>query len=354
MIISGVLLPSKELPTATAPTVTPQYTPGEILTGRVTQLNDAGQGVVRFADGSGFSFLRAPGLKMGEPVQVEVLRNAPDLAFRLLGSSSQVAAQLAASAEQSLVRAPDLFAHLLRWAALSEQNQALLQNSLPNISVNSLLDGDLTALANLLETGSRQDVRAMIQQLRQGSVALLLAENPTAPPGESLESTAVRHTLHRLGDLLAMQEILPRLNSSPEGNQLLGYRLYWLTEGGMGEAIWYKKRQYEAQEESDGAEEIPSAGEKSITTVLLSLNMTNLGAVQAQLSYGDGLCSIRIAAEQEQSLTALRSGVSTLRTALLEAALPLRSLELMRLMPGEVKTNRMQALGLASHFYAEA
>ncbi|MEO5363778.1 MAG: flagellar hook-length control protein FliK [Magnetococcus sp. DMHC-8] len=354
MIISDLLPP----PIKEVSTVTPamaRLNVGDLLTGRITQLNDSGQGVVRFPDGSGFAFQGASSLRPGEAVQVEVLRAQPDLTFRLLTSSSQTATELATSAEQSLVRAPDIFANLLRWSGQAAGHRALLQRSLPNVAIQHLLHGELMELAQLLETGSRQDVRAMIQQLRQGALELLLAEPQTgstpAPPAPGTpEAQAIRNTLHRLGDLLAMQDILPRLPPAPDGSQLLGYRLFWLMEGGLGEAIWYKKRERQEQE----ADPAHPPGETTLTTVLLSLNMTNLGAVQARLSYGSGLCSIHIAAEEEEALSALRMRVGELRLALLSAELPMGTLDLTRLAPGELKENRMRALGMASHFAAEA
>ncbi|MBF0582957.1 MAG: flagellar hook-length control protein FliK [Magnetococcales bacterium] len=387
MIISGVILPVKTAP-APAASTTSRLTVGEVLTGRVTQVNGNGQGVVRFPDGSGFTFSRGPALTLGEPVQVEVLRLEPEMAFRLLASSSQSASQLAVSAEQSLVRAPDLFANLVRWAGLGNSSPAeaeaslasggnsgsaqgfavlgkslahLLQRVLPNLSVQGLLDGEVTELVRLLEGGSRQDVRAAIQQLRQGAIGLLLAEErgvgQATTGAEGSDLGAVRNTIHRLGDLLAMQEILPRTPLAAEGNQLLGYRLFWLVEGGMGEAIWYRERQWsepDQQQEQEGESSSGGGEEKRFTTVLLTLNMTNLGAVQSRLSYGEGLCTIHIAAEEEEALAALRRRVGELRSALLEAELPIGALDLTRLVPGELKEKRMRAMGLASHFSAEA
>lgn len=377
MIISGILPPVKTAPIPDSSTAS-RLAVGDVLTGRVTQINAAGQGVVRFPDGSGFNFTHGPALRLGEPVQVELLRLSPEMAFRLLGSSSLVASQLAVSAEQSLVRTPEMFANLLHWSGLATGHQdgrgealatnssntfgtttlgkslaQLLQRILPNLSVQGLLDGEVTELVRLLESGSRQDIRSAIQQLRQGAIELLLAGEQALGQSGGTSNTAdlnmVRNTLHRLGDLLAMQEILPRTPFSAEGNQLLGYRLFWLVEGGMGEAIWYRERKRQEQE----AKPPQSEAEQGITTLLLSLNMTNLGAVQSRISYGEGVCAIHIAAEEEEALGALRGQISALRTALLEAELPLRTLDLTRLVPGELKEKRMQALGLASHFSAE-
>ena len=382
MIISGALLPVEEV--LPFPDLVARLEVGKIMTGRVTQMGPDGRGVLRFPDGRGFGFSHGPSLKVGEPVQLQVLRLIPDIAFRLLLSPSGIATGLAESAEQSLVRAPDIFANLLNWSG-SEAGRAVdsktgeahearlftrnssphmpmlmtskgltlaqvLQKTLPNISAQGLMRGEMKELVHLLENGSRQDVRGLIRQLRQVALDLFRVSVPPGqerllPQEESAELSAVRNTLHRLGDLLAMQEILPRTALSLDGGQLLGYRLFWLTEGGMGEAIWQRERARKKNKDDQ-----PSV----VTTVLLSLNMTSLGAVQARLAYGDGLCSVAIAAEEEESLSALRGQIGDLRHALLEAELPLRSLDLSRLRPGEMKEKRMQSLGLASNFSTEA
>lgn len=392
-ILSGTLLPAKDAPPS--PVLTSQLEVGKILTGRVAQVEANGRGTLRFPSGMGFSFANTSALKLGEPVQVQVLRLVPEVAFRVLVSASGIAAGLAESAEQSLVRAPDIFANLLNWSGLSKGGSPVasgeggaeaaggflfslksglqagtltarqgltllhaLKKTLPNLSAKGLLRGEIKELVRLLETGSRQDVRQMIHQLRQVSAGLFRASGGGAehqvpgqggvvPGEEAAELNAVRNTLHRLGDLLAMQEILPRTALSPEGGQLLGYRLFWLTEGGMGEAIWQRER---SRKKGAGDEDADSA----ITTVLLSLNMTDLGVVQARLTYGEGQCAVRIAAEEARSLAALRGRISELRQSLLAAELPLRSLDLFRLVPGEVREERMRTLGLASHFSTEA
>lgn len=392
MIISGTLLPSRESQPSPYPLSGLEV--GNVLTGRVVQLGVGGRGLLRFADGSSFTFANGPTMKPGEAVQVQVLRLAPEIAFRLLTSSSGVAASLAESVEQSLVRAPDIFANLLNWSGMATGDKStgaaaallseagslfalkagitadtlvtrqgltlaqVLQKSLPNISAQGLLRGDMSELVRLLEDGSRQDVRQVIRQLRQVAADLFrpseagseksLAGQGSASQGEnSAELSAVRNSLQRLGDLLAMQEILPRTSLSLDGGQLLGYRLFWLTEGGMGEAIWQRERQRQRRQRDSDAE-------TSVTSVLLSLNMTGLGAVQARIAYGGGLCSIGIAAEEEESLTALRWRIGELRQALLAAELPLGSLDLSRLRPGEMKKKRMHSLGLDSNFYTEA
>ena len=386
MIVSCALLPSKEfLP---SPALIQGLEVGQILTGRVVQPRANGSGVLRFSDGSGFNYANGPSLKPGEPVQVQVLRLVPEVAFRLLSSSSGVAAGLAESLEQSLVRAPDIFSNLLNWSGMASGGKSgvlgegvlsgfgagvkadtlitlkgftlahMLHKILPTVSAHALLRGDLAGLVRLLEGGSRQNVRAMIHQLRQ------LAEDLYRPPTASTEKSAseqgrarqadvlsdvnvVRNTLYRLGDLLAMQELLPRTPLSLDGGQLLGYRVFWLAEGGMGEVIWQQEREKKRREQEEDTA-------TAVTTVLLSLNMTGLGAVQARVSYGEGLCYIRIAAEDEEALAALRIRIRELRSALLAEELPLRSLDLSRLMPGEMKEERMKSLGLASHFSTEA
>ncbi|MBF0160834.1 MAG: flagellar hook-length control protein FliK [Magnetococcales bacterium] len=364
-IIPG-LLPPAPVPEGTPVTgAIARLNVGDLLTGRVTQMGHDGHGVIRFPDGSGIRFAQAPALRVGESVQVELLRLLPEMTFRLLDSASQTAARLATSVEQSLVRAPDLFAHLLRWSGVSSGNRALLQNSLPTVSVQALLRGEITELAQLLETGSRQDLRATLQQLRQGMVELLLesdnrgvGQRAGGPQAEGIDAQATRNTLHRLGDLLAMQELLPRMPLSPEGGQLMGYRLFWLMEGGMGEAIWYqqpcrRREEGEEEKEQEGQEKRPPKTGQ-MTTMLLSLNMTQLGAVQARVSFREGLCAVRIAAEEEESLAALRRRIGELRLSLLSAELPLQALDLARLGTGELRAQRMQALGLASQFSAEA
>ena len=396
MIISGLLLPSQELVSPSS--LVSRLEVGDVLTGRIAHLGRDGRGLLRFPDGSGFAFANRPALRMGESVQVQVVRLVPEVGLRLLVSSSGVAAGLAESAEQSLVRAPDIFANLLHWSGMASGRSAgvpggaaalseeaffsslklglkpegegagalsaakgsslvhLLQKILPHVRADHLMRGDVRALVHLLEQGARQDVRAAIRQLRQVAAELFRStEPPTAKEpfvqgrvaDTSSELMAVRNSLHRLGDLLAMQEILPRTALSLEGGQLLGYRLFWMTEGGMGEAIW-QKRQARKKGKRGGDPE------KAVTTVLLSLNMTQLGAVQARLSYGEGQCSIGIAAEEESSLASLRRHLHELRRSLLAEEIPLHSLDIVRLMPGEMKEARMRSLGLASHFSTEA
>ena len=390
MIISGNLLPPYGEITETTPVTTPAanhgLSTGQQVMGRVSQVQSNGHGVLRLPDGSGFAFSGGHGLRAGEPVRLEVMRLVPEITFRLVASQSGGAVALAQSAEQSLMRAPDLLANLLSWAGLKGGSQVLnggilagsspeeslflalraggkaasyvtgkgetlagiMQKSLPNVSVAGLLRGETAGLARLLEGGSREEVRDAVRLLRLGAMDLRAAGEEGAAPrsgNTDAELNPIRAALHRLGDLLAMQDVLPRAAPSAEGDLFLGYRLFWLTEGGLGEAIWRREqnRQRNLKSEEDSA----------VTTVLLSLNMTNLGVVQARLSYGDGQLLIAVSAQEESALAALRGQVGELRGGLLDAELPLRSLELSRLTSGEMKTERLRALGLGAGFSTE-
>jgi len=63
---------------------------------------------------------------------------------------------------------------------------------------------------------------------------------------------------------------------------------------------------------------------------------------------------INIGAEDEEALSLLRSDIGELRGQLIEAELPLRSLELSRLSGGEIKEQRLQAFGIGAGFSTEA
>ena len=381
--ISGTLLPPGEA-SAAAKSPSPSSSNaglqvGSVLHARVGQTHGNGQGVLRFADGSGFAYSGGRGLRAGEPVQLEVLRTSPEITLRLMASNSGSAAALAQSAEQSLMRAPDIFARLLNWAGLGggggvlpgaspeealflalrtglkpgvlvtgqgESLSSVLGKALPNLSALSLMKGDVSALVRLLEGGSRQDLADAIRQLRQASADLRFGgEGGRADPAGAAELNAARNALHRMGDLLAMQEVLPRAAPSVDGNQFLGYRLFWLTEGGLGEAIWRREQERARARAGEGGE---------TTSVLLSLNMTGLGAVQARLSYADGQLLVALSAEDESALAALRGRIGDLRHGLLQQDLPLRSLEISRLSGGEMKNARLQALELGAGFSTEA
>ncbi|MBF0340135.1 MAG: flagellar hook-length control protein FliK [Magnetococcales bacterium] len=352
----------------------PDLLEGVLLTGRISQLAPDGHGVIRFPNGSGFNFSGGASLQVGEQVTLEVTRLAPEIGVRLVASESGGAALLAQNAEQSLVRAPDLFNRLMALSGLSrgagesnplgasrtpvllagrETLAATLQKVLPNLSSEELFHGDLTGLTRLLEGGSRQDVAEAVRLVRQaadtlrqetGSVAGQVA---TAAGEESAAVTGGRHALQRLGDLLAMQQILPQVAPSPEeGVALLGYRLFWLNEGGLGEVVWREERKKNRKGGRPGGE--------SVLSVLISLNMTRLGMVQARLVLGEGMLQVGISAGEEASLSALRESVGQLRENLLAAGLPLRVLDLNMLGQGGMKAERAQFLGMGGGFRTEA
>ncbi|MBF0368375.1 MAG: flagellar hook-length control protein FliK [Magnetococcales bacterium] len=371
MIISGLLLPSGD--TAASVKLPRVFSQGESFTARVSRLDNHGQGLMRLPDGHLFSFSGAKGLSEGEQVRLEVVRTAPELTFRLAGTQSQAASQLAESAEQSLVRAPDVFARLIAQAGLAKGGMSgeallfslknagqpflvtdkgetlagLLQKNLPNISGDALLRGNGASLAKLLEGGSRQDVADAIRNLQLAAGTLRLGGEESAgmagKESAAAELAATRGALQRLGDLLAMQEILPRTPAA-DGQAFPGYRLFWLTEGGLGEAIW---------RQSGGKK--GGRGEADNNSILVSLNMTHLGSVQARLELGERQLMVSIAAEDEQALSALRGQVGQLRTGIQEIGLPLKALELSRLTRAGMREARQQLLGLAgSGFSARA
>lgn len=148
--------------------------------------------------------------------------------------------------------------------------------------------------------------------------------------------------MERLADLVAMQRVLPR-TALPDVAYLLGYRLFWLSEEGLGEANWRR----EPGRRRDGE------GEEGATSVMLNLNLTGLGTVQARLFLREGALSVGIAAREEGALTALRSGIGDLRTRLITAGLPLRDLDLFRLSGEQMRDQRQDALGLATGFAAQ-
>ncbi len=362
MIISGSLLPPSE--TASSPSASPpQLTTGKILLGRIAQVDPNGQGVIRFPNGSGFAFAGGTTLRVGEQVSLEVTRLAPEITLRLIASESGTAANLAQSVEQSLMRAPDLLNKLMDLAGLNsrgsgrvgtwpatlvagkENLSSLLQKSLPNISSQALVKGDFASLVRLLETGNRQEIQEAVRTIRQAAATLQLA-NPVIGQDESAELSGARNALQRVGDLLALQHVLPQVaTTQPDGSALLGYRLFWLTEGGLGESIWRKEQQNNRQGSND---------EESVTSVLLSLNMTQLGMVQARLAYKTNMLQIGIAAREEASLTTLRTHIRELRQKLVAANLPLHSLDLIKMSEGEMKTERLRNLGIGSGFATEA
>ncbi|MBF0423926.1 MAG: flagellar hook-length control protein FliK [Magnetococcales bacterium] len=94
-------------------------------------------------------------------------------------------------------------------------------------------------------------------------------------------------------------------------------------------------------------------GEDQTTSVLVTLNLSRLGTVQARLAYVTNALQIAMGAEEDQSLAALREDIRVLRQALIAAELPLRSLELARLSRAEVQEERMAILNLGNGFSVE-
>lgn len=361
MIISGTMVSPGGTPTSQSTAKPVSMSVGQVMTGRVSQANSHGQGVIRFADGSSFNYSGA-NLKAGEQVQVEVMRLAPEIMFRLAGSSSATAENLAMTAEQNLMRGPDIFAQLLSQAGgkgganalkmgmqsplmvsgKGESMAAILQRVLPNISASGLTKGDASGIASLLQ-GGRAELADAIRLLREAAADLRPAGGQTNPEAAA-ELNSARTSLQRLGDLIAMQDILPRAMPPSDGEAFLGYRLFWLTEGGLGEAVW--RREKARREAGDQPEDI--------TSVLLTLNMTNLGSVQVRIAYSENSLQIAIGAEEDAALSSLRSDVGELRRYLIKAELPLRALELSRLSGGEIKDQRLKALGIGAGFSTEA
>ncbi|MBF0429197.1 MAG: hypothetical protein HQL94_09765, partial [Magnetococcales bacterium] len=62
---------------------------------------------------------------------------------------------------------------------------------------------------------------------------------------------------------------------------------------------------------------------------------------------------VKIAARQEEALATLRQSIGELRQNLLAAELPLRILDLAMLGEGEMKAERVRALGMGAGFNAE-
>ncbi|MBF0628291.1 MAG: flagellar hook-length control protein FliK [Magnetococcales bacterium] len=374
MILSGLPLPpvdaqalSSSLYAAPSP---PELIEGRLLVGRITQLGADGQGVIRFPNGSGLSFSGGQTLRVGEQVTLEVTRLAPEITVRLVASESGGAAALAQNAEQSLTRAPDLMGRLMFLSGLSrgasaqagagrapvlfagkESLATVMQKALPNLSGEELFKGDLSGLTRLLEGGSRQEVVEAVRMVRQAAESLRQEGGGAVTRGsagaEGSEVAGARHALQRLGDLLTMQQLLPQAVPSPEdGAALLGYRLFWLNEGGLGEVVWRK----EQEKRRTGGRK----GDESVLSVLLSLNMTRLGMVQARLVLGEGMLAVGISAGEEESLSALRGEIGTLRHNLIAAGLPLRALDLTMLGEGGMKAERASFLGMGGGFAAEA
>ncbi|NGZ06153.1 MAG: flagellar hook-length control protein FliK [Magnetococcales bacterium] len=377
MILSGIPLPpgdaaalSSQLYASPAP---PELMEGRLLAGRIVQVGADGQGIIRFPNGSGLSFSGGHSLQVGEQVTLEVTRLAPEISVRVVASESGGAALLAQNAEQSVARAPELLNRLLVLSGLSrgaattatgraplilagrETLDAVLRQALPNLSGEELFKGDLSGLTRLLEGGSRQEVVNAVRLVRQaadilhqeqsrGGASTMVASSGAGAEGS--EVAGARHAMHRLGDLLALQQLLPQMVPTPEdGAALLGYRLFWLNEGGLGEVVWRK----EQEKRRKGGRR----GEESVLSVLLSLNMTRLGMVQARLVFGEGMLAIGIATGAEDALAFLRGEVRALRENLLAAGLPLRALDLTMLGTGGMKAERARFLGMGGGFQTE-
>ncbi|MBF0134919.1 MAG: flagellar hook-length control protein FliK [Magnetococcus sp. DMHC-1] len=382
MIISGKVLPPPGDPAPGSRNNAgqlPSLTPGDILEGRISQVKGSGEGIFRFPDGSGLAFTGGQGLTEGEKIRLEVVRLLPELAVRIAGSESRVAANLADNLQQSLVRVPDLFARLMATIAGQEPDKGgtllslgkgtplflslqstsqsgnrsadlvgILRDNLPNLSADALIRGDTTGLARLLEGASREEVTAAVRALREAAGALRLAPDPTAAgksPESGSESASLPNALNRLGDLLSMQNILPRVVPSTAEQMFLGYRVFWLNEGGLGEAIWRREKEKQDQKGKKG---------RTLHSVFLSLNLTRLGAVQSRVVLGDGLLGISVAAEEDATLVALRSRIAELRAAIQEAGLPLSSLDLSCQSGAVMRSSRLEAIGLGGGFSANA
>ncbi|MBF0590001.1 MAG: flagellar hook-length control protein FliK [Magnetococcales bacterium] len=371
MIVSG-MIPRAGSSTGSNEASNLKLNTGDVLQGRVSQVRDGGsRGMFRLADGSGFNFSGARGLQEGERVRLEVVRLVPDVAFRLQGSESGNAGRMAESAEQSLIRAPELMARLVsmledgtksggtllsgtkpsflsfqggtqpgQWiTGKGDSLLSLLRNNLPHVSGDKLLKGDLSDLIRLLESGTRKEITEAVRNFQRAATTLHTAGAPLGSEADSApELVAARNVMQRMGDLLAMQDILPRANlAQSDQGMFLGYRLFWLTEGGLGEAVWRREK---GKKGGKGGEE------EDVTSVLITLNMTQLGAVQARLSFGEGRLLVGITAEDDKALHRLRGDVGELRRSLIAAELPLHALELARMSGGEMRSARQTSLGI--------
>ncbi|MBF0187823.1 MAG: flagellar hook-length control protein FliK [Magnetococcales bacterium] len=372
ILVSG-MLPRVGNAAAGKSAAPPTLSQGDVVSARVSQLGPDGKGVMRMADGTGLSFSGGRGLVEGESIRLEVVRTVPEVFMRLAGSESGVAGKLATDVQQSLMRAPDLFGKLMQMGGLSgsgaktalfpelgglsalqaalkggasasrfvtgrgEGIAQLLQQTLPNISLESLMKGDAGQLLKLMQGSSQQQLAEMVKTLHRAANTLQLADPAEAAnPAAQNELSAARAALSRLGDLLTMQEVLPKVSAQPDGTQFLGYRVFWMQDGGMGEAMWRREGGRGGSDEDE------------VTSVLLNLNMSNLGPVRARLAFGKGQLSISIAAEDEEVLSTLRGGVGDLRQALIDAELPLQTLDLMRMFLPEIISERQEMLGMGN------
>lgn len=452
---------------------------GQLLTARVTQLLENGQGMLQLADGAELSFSKGFALMEGEQVRLQVVRTGAEVALRLVASDSGEAAKLAENTERTLLKAPDLFSKLMQLSgeadrpapplrsalppavqtvpgqpaaaaassapavpvgatvavpalptplvastpaasaaaavaprlptgevvvphattpgglpdagtallsprpgvtvapqtggpnvrlpenllltADGENLGELLRKNLPDLSLDDLMKGDFKALAKLL-TGSGSatapTLGESVHRLRVAAESLKLVQSDKLSReeqqalqeavreagGEGALLREAKQSLHRLGDVMAAQDILPKNQPMADGSNFLGYRVFWLPEGGMGEVMWRREKAAKGggQEGKEGF------------SVLLSLQLSRLGLVQSRITMGEGYLNISLSAREEESLDALRQGVGELRQGLIQAELPLRTLNLERLNQQEMLEERRQALGLSGNLRMEA
>lgn len=443
-----------------------EFAPGQVLTGRIHQMQPDGRGLLRLADGSGIAFSGGSGLVEGEQVKLQVVRLTPETALRVVASESRQAQNLAQTTEQSLIRAPDLFNRLVGllrpaptapafpvalpasappvpphaaitgqglapaapgqgmvtsaapgpgltppgpgltpaapapgmmaagvaspvlpllpatgsplrplmaapltaspeptastsapasspFALVTEQGEPLprvLQRLLPTLSLPGLSRGDGAALQRLLAAHAMREPLELARQVREQAAGLRwelspVAERQLSPEqrhGLADELNTARTTLHRLSDLLVSQEVLPRAPMvTTDGSLVTGYWMFWLGEEGMGEVIWRQEGRAAARGERE-------------QSILVHLEMTQLGVVQARLALGADKLTIALAAEGEEALTLLRGNLGELRERLQWANLPPFTLELAQLHAGVLRAERQGFLDVAAGFEARA
>ncbi|MBF0610431.1 MAG: flagellar hook-length control protein FliK [Magnetococcales bacterium] len=242
-----------------------------------------------------------------------------------------------------------------------EKLSQVVRNALPHVSLFDLQQGRVEGLVKLM-TGQQQEqslpLREAIQRLRVAAESLKWVKSDTLSPeeqqairdtireagGEGAVLREAKTALQRLGDVLAAQDLLPKNQPAADGSTFLGYRVFWMPEGGMGEILW--RREKEA--EKGGGE-----GKQGFS-VLLSLQLSRLGLVQAHISMGEGYLNVAISARDEQALEALRQDIGDLRNHLIQAELPLRTLNLSRLNEEAMQEERRQKLGFTGSLRMEA
>ncbi|MBF0124737.1 MAG: flagellar hook-length control protein FliK [Magnetococcales bacterium] len=343
---------------------------GDLFVGRVLSIDSSsGQGSLRLADGAVITFagganLAAGALMVGDRVSLEVSQTVPQVTLRLVSSESSMATQLADSTIQTVARAPEALVRLVNLlqtqqgglpAAQRSQLIRAVQQSLPTLEVEPLLQGDMTAVTQLLSTSQLiTESSDSIQQLRL-TLAQLQTDMEQLPDSVVAGSrnantalTTVHTTLTQLGDLLSLQTLLPSLSlTDHDGSVLAGYRLFLLDDGGWGEAIWRYGSRYQSSKSGQSQDEATE-----MVTVMLSLAMTDLGRVQARLSAGNGRLLVAIAAEEEQGLAALRQQIGELRGRLLAAGLPLQAIDLQHLSSTALESERRRMLGVLEEGFA--